>query len=351
MILSVQVSFLLLFLYCFMKNHCHTFLTIFITTLLVSCTKEITLDDLPGIQDKIVVEGSIETNSPPLIFLTKNFPYYGDYNLNDISSYFIHDAIVKVHSSDNEEVVLKEFCSRDFIGVLSAAQKTNLFRVFGFNYSLDSIIKYGDSAKFLPNICFYAPEDILFYYISGKSKFMGKEKTSYTLDIVKDTTHITALTTIPTTIRPIGLSYKAHPNATNDSLVTVFVELHVPDTFGNFIRYWTKRNQESFFLPRSRSVWDDKLWVGSSIRLPLERGQPRRTKLDDTYSYFWRDDTVHLKWANIDKKAYDFWSAVERDNGDNPLSSPILVKSNIQGGLGVWAGYSISTLKLYIPKK
>lgn len=319
---------------------------------LLGCTKDIRLEDLPQPKNQLVVEGSIETNSPPLIFLTRNFPYYGDFNLNDVSSYFVHGANIRVDASSGESTVLKEYCTRDYFPLLSVNQKVELMRVFGFNYNADSITKYFDSTTYLPNICFYSTEDIFTYYLTGTARFMGKEKTTYTLSVQKDTFNIEAQTTIPAIIAPQGLTYKNHPNPSNDSLVTVFVEFSVPDTFGNFVRYWTKRNTQPFYLPRSRSVWDDKVWVGSSnIKLPIERGQPRRVKLDDAYSYFWKGDSVVLKWANIDKKTYDFWSTLERDNGDNPLSSPVLVKSNIKGGLGIWGGYAISTRKIYIPKK
>lgn len=323
---------------------------IFCTALLVGCTTDIELENLPSITNQIVVEGTIETNSPPIVFLTKNFPYYGNYNLNDLSSYFVRGASVKVTSSEGDQAILQEYCIRDYISFLSAEQKVNLYRLFGFNYSVDSLEKYKDSVNLLPNICFYSTDDIFSYYATGIGKFIGKPKTEYILDIKKDTQQLTASTVIPATIKPLGLYYKPHPNTLNDSLVTVYVQLSVPDTFGNFVRYWTRRNQQPYYLPRSRSVWDDKLWVGSNIALPVERGQSRGTKRDETYTYFWKGDSVVLKWANIDKKTYDFWSTLERDNGDNPFSTPIAVKTNINGGLGIWAGYNISTLSINIPK-
>ncbi|NNF02092.1 MAG: DUF4249 family protein [Bacteroidia bacterium] len=87
------------------------------------------------------------------------------------------------------------------------------------------------------------------------------------------------------------------------------------------------------------------------MSLPLERGQSSADEIDfDTYGYFWRGDTVTLRWMNIDKAHYDFWNTLENDAGDNPFSSPVQIKSNIQGGLGVWGGYNNTFGTIIIPK-
>ncbi len=323
-----------------------------IAVLLVSCSEDIILENLPIPANQLIVEGSIETDAPPIVFLSKNFPYYGDYNLNDIASFFVHNAAMSVKSQTGQEVQLQEFCIKEFLPLLSSDQKVNIYRLFGLNYNRDSVEKYGDSLALFPNICFYSIPDIFTFYTSGTGSMLGKENTSYSLDIKLDTFHLTSTTRIPSLIRPNGLSFKPHPNPQNDSLVTVYISLSVPDTFGNFVRYWTKRNNNSFFLPRSRSVWDDKLWVGSNVNLPIERGQARRDSIREAYSYFWRGDKVQIKWTNIDKQTYDFWSSLESDRGDSPFATPLKIKSNIKGGgLGVWAGYAVNNLFIDIPKK
>lgn len=49
---------------------------------------------------------------------------------------------------------------------------------------------------------------------------------------------------------------------------------------------------------------------------------------------------------NIDENYYRYHDAVERQNqaGDNPFSEPVLIPSNIQGGLGCFGAYNRSTL-------
>jgi hypothetical protein len=57
-----------------------------------------------------------------------------------------------------------------------------------------------------------------------------------------------------------------------------------------------------------------------------------------------------VKWANIDSRTYDFFYTLENDGGGSPFSSPVKAKTNINGGLGVWAGYSTKYYKIVIPK-
>jgi len=147
------------------------------------------------------------------------------------------------------------------------------------------------------------------------------------------------------------LSYDDHPNPDNDSLLVVRCNLSVPDTFGNYVRYFTQRNNEPLYAPLTSSVWDDKLFVGTTLDLPLERGQ---SPLDDidfaTYSFFWKGDTVVLKWCNITKPHFDFWRTLESDGGDSPFSTPVIKKSNIVGdGVGVWGGYAATYDTIILP--
>ena len=99
------------------------------------------------------------------------------------------------------------------------------------------------------------------------------------------------------------------------------------------------------------SVYDDKLFIGLSLGLPLERGQAPGSKFDiNTDSYYYRGDTIKVKWTNIDSKTYDFYYTLENDGGNSPFSSPVKIKTNINGGLGIWAGYATKYYTQIIPK-
>ena len=58
--------------------------------LLSSCTKDVELD-IPGAEEKMVVQGSIEPGQPPLVILTHTNPYFGTNNFTSIDQIFIHE--------------------------------------------------------------------------------------------------------------------------------------------------------------------------------------------------------------------------------------------------------------------
>ncbi|MCW5908494.1 MAG: DUF4249 family protein [Chitinophagales bacterium] len=312
-----------------------------------SCSKVIDIT-IPADAEQVVVEGTIETNVPPVVILTKSARFFDNIQINNLGSYFIHGAAIKITASDGQEVELIELCLQNLN--LSPEDAQTVLSAFGFT----SV----DSGK-VPDVCVYTVPDIATYFTSGQCSFMGKERTTYNLDIMapgfkssSDSIHVTSSTYIPKSIGVDSLGFKEHPNpAYRDSMISCYAYFSVPDTFGNFVRYWTKRNSERFYAPLSQSVYDDRLFVGLTIGLPVERGQPRSGDFDiNTYSYFWKGDTITVKWGNIDNKVYDFYYTLENDGGDSPFSSPVKIKTNINNGLGVWAGYATQYSTIIAPK-
>ena len=54
-------------------------------------------------------------------------------------------------------------------------------------------------------------------------------------------------------------------------------------------------------------------------------------------------DSVLIKWTTIDEAHFDFWNTLEFSNANQgPFSSYTRLQSNINGGLGIWGGYSVS---------
>lgn len=306
----------------------------------VACTKKIDIN-IPNTAQQLVVEGNIEIDKPPVVLLSKSQNFFGNININNLSSYYVHDAKMSVKSG-NDSVQLIEFCLNNL--PLSDEQKKELLSSYGFDIE--------DSVP-LPNICIYSIPDLFNCLLNGNCSMVGKANSTYDLKIEAEGKTITSTTSIPT---PRGANYlevRPRPDSVaNDSFVSVFVNITVPDTFGNFVRYWTKRNKEPFYLPASQSVWDDRLFVGLNISLPMERGYPKGEKVDiKDYSYFLKGDTVTLKWANIDSKTYDFYYTLENDGSGSPFSNPVKVKSNIVGdALGVWAGLGAKYYTIIIPK-
>ena len=68
--------------------------------------------------------------------------------------------------------------------------------------------------------------------------------------------------------------------------------------------------------------------------------------------FFKKGDTVIVKFCTIDHSTFEFWRDAENQLGNNgsPFAVPSNVKSNIKGGLGVWASYNSTIDTLFIPK-
>ncbi len=315
------------------------FLAIVCLFIATACTKDIVIDDIPAPEDSIVVEGNIEIGQPPFVTLTKNSAFFGGIDINDFSAFFVRGARVEV-STTTDTVLLMEICTDE----LPDETQRLVAEALGFGFS-DTID--------IPNICIYTVPDIVNYFLTGTSMFMGEANKSYGLSIESEGFSLTSKTYIPGAV-PIALTSRPHPNdGAADSLVTVVGTFTEPDTVGNYLRYWTQRNEEELYPPASGSVFDDLLFSAQTFSLPIERGQDPQEDFEfETYGYFWKGDTVLVKWASIDRGCYEFWQTLENDGGDSPFSSPVRIKTNIKGdgGLGVWCGYGTYFADIIVPQ-
>ncbi|MCU7551464.1 DUF4249 domain-containing protein [Chitinophagaceae bacterium LB-8] len=290
------------------------FILLFILFALLSCEKSITFD-LDEPEPKIVVEATIENGVAPRVVLTRSIDYFSSISPEVLASSFIHGASISV-SNGTKTHQLKEY-----------------------SMPLDS--------------------GYVFYYYSIDSSnlqtaFVGTLKTKYSLHITHEGKVFDATTTIPDITKKIDSVYwvPAPPSADSNKVV-VRVKATDPQGFGDYIRYFTKRNSEPF-LPPYNSVFDDYVIDGTTYELPLEPGTDRNEKREeDEAAFFNRGDTVTLKICNIDKPTYEFWRTMEYSYASigNPFASPVKVTSNISNGaLGYFGGYAAQYFRLTIPK-
>ena len=282
---------------------------------LFSCEKEVKINLESG-DPQLVVEGAIETNLPPYVILTNSIGYFSTINLETIQNSFVHDAEVTV--SDGSKTV-------------------NLVE-----YSIDT---GSNGAKFS------------IYTVDTTQPFStwlrGEENKTYKLTIKYNGQVYEATTKIPTPT-PIDSVITAEPPFIPDgNLDAKFIKIFFkdPDTLGNYIRYYTRRNDEPFY-PGLNSVYPDELINGTYFETTLSAGEDRSKERNfDSSGYFYVGDSVTLKWCAIDKATYDFWSTYEFALGTlgSPFASPTRVKSNISNkALGIWAGYGSAYYSLTI---
>ncbi len=313
------------------KNYIALFVVCTLTIFFFNaCEKEIKLNT-NSYENAIVVEGHIENDLPPYILLTKSTPFYGNISLNDISSYFVRGAIITV-ATDDDSVQLVEY-NAAFVKLLPDSVVYALAAQFGLN--IDSV---GD----FPDISIYT-------IALSDTRFFGRVGKKYDLRIEVDGKILTSSTTIPQPVFFDSLWIQPHPNPSYaDSFFQLYGRLKDPIENGNYYRYFTKADKGSF-LVSDRSVFDDGLINGKSINYFIPKGHPigQFSEQDFNTSGYWnvQDTVCTIKLSTIDKPHYDFWRSLEanRQSQGNPFSSTIFIKSNINGGLGIWGGYGSIT--------
>ncbi|OWY23925.1 DUF4249 domain-containing protein [Sphingobacteriales bacterium UPWRP_1] len=305
-------------------------LTLLVTAfILTNCEKEVTVD-LPDPVEKIVVEGSIESGSPPFVTLNKNFPYFGTFTPADFAGNFVRNATVMV-SDGSTSAQLDEICWSE----LTEEQKEFIAQFAGGALP-DSI---PDGFDF----CVYT-------FFSLNPPIVGQPGKTYTLQITTaEGKELSAVTTIPQPVPLDSIWYEQNTDPDYPNLYRIYARITDPDTLGNYYRYYTQRQTEPMY-PGFRSVYDDLLINGLNVFFPLDRGIFKGADIDfQTYGYFEANDTVTVKWSTIDTHTYNFWRTLEfSTNSGSPLGGSTQINHNINGGIGVWAGYCVSTLQTIV---
>ncbi len=304
-----------------MQRSCFLFLLMLTSSFIWSCEEDIAIN-IPAGEEQMVVQGYIEQGASPFVLLTRSVPVFSGVDPAQLAATFVTGARVSV-SHGGQTYLLNEVKVQD----LPIAEQQIFAEQFGIN--LQTI----------------PPEKNIPLTVYTTAGLKGALQQQYDLHIEVAGQVLTATTTIPRVTPVDSLWFRPHPVAAQDSLVTLWYRYSDPAGLGNNIRYFTRRNGGAFYPGYFTSVLTDEFVNGRTIDFPLERGWPKSVKVDvDTYSYFRRGDTVELKWAALDYPHYQFWFTLEADRASNgnPFGFPTTIRSNINGGLGIWGGYAVS---------
>lgn len=286
---------------------------VFFLTILTSCEKDINFN-LKNSEDLLVVDANIENGQPPVVVLTKSLSFYSTINPAQLLNSFVRNATVTM-SNGVRTHQLKEYAT-----TLPGGSVV-------YSYSIDPA--------------------------SPATAFVGEFNTKYTMNINAGGKDYIATTTIPILAKkPDSLWWKPAPFSKDSNDVVIMVKSTDPPGLGNYIRYFTKKNSESF-LPGENSVFDDQVIDNTTYQLQLDPGVNRNNPAPFDSNYFKRGDTVTLKLCNIDKPTYTFWSTWEFafQSIGNPFAQPNKVLGNISNGaLGAFYGYAAIYKTITIPK-
>ena len=268
-----------------------------------SCEKSVDFN-LKNPEAKLVVDATIENETWPIVFLSNSLNYFSVLDPYYIQQSFVHNAIIYIYEGTKSHK-LKEY---------------------------EIPLQGGYS---------------LFYYTVDSSNlataFKGELNKQYRLEIETGGKFYSATTRIPNITKRIdSLWGKIPPGFYEPNKRALMVKATDPAGYGDYIRYYTRRNSELFY-PGLNSVFDDQIIDGTTYSIEIERGVDRNIPRQEGYNYFNKTDTVTLKLCNIDKVTYDFWRTMEFAYASvgNPFSSPVKVLGNINGGaLGYFGGYA-----------
>ncbi len=291
------------------------------------CEKEITVD-LPETTHKLVVEGSIETGLPPIVILTRSVGYFDPTDLATFRNLFVHDAEVYV-SNGTQNVLLQEVCASQIpdslLPIVTAVTGISEENLTAFDYCV---------------------------YTTFNTSVWGEVGKTYTLTVDAENQHLTSKTMIHDPIPLDSLWFEVYGNA--DSLGLLWAILDDPAGEHNAYRWWAQRinrgpegdPKDRTFVTPDNSVFDDQFFDGLEFEFAYDRGSTPDSEADDDFNIerglFKTGDTVVVRFSTIDPAVMEFFRAVETQqlSNGNPFAAPAPVPVNIEGGLGVWVGYS-----------
>ncbi len=275
----------------------------FCSLLFISCEKNINFP-LKVSPEVLVVDASIENDKPPLVILTRSFSYFSKIEPALLANSFVHQASVFM-SNGTVTHQLKEYS----VPLAPGLQ--------GWYYSNDTS--------------------------QPATAFTGKLDTKYNLTIVADSTTYYSTVRIPALATfPDSVWLERAPMNPDTNKRILYIRAQDPLGLGNYVRYFTRKNQESFF-PGFNSVYNDEVIDGNRYSVILPQGVNRNDLPKQDSNFFRKGDTVTLKFCNIDRSTYNFWSTWEfsQQSIGNPFAQPNKVTGNISNGaLGVFAGYA-----------
>ena len=280
--------------------------------LFCSCEKNIDFN-LKTSAPVLVADAQIEQGSAPFIVLTKSLGYFSKIDPQILANSFIHNASVYVSN-----------------GPLTHQLKE-------YSYSL-------------------APGFTAYYYsndpASPSTAFIGTVNTNYSLRIISEGKEYTAETSIPDNAITLDSMWVKPAPQNPDTLKRILmIKATDPHGLGNYGRYFTAKNSGPF-LPGENSVFDDQVIDGTTFSIQLPPGIDRNDPPKADSNFFKKGDTLTLKFCNVPKSTFTFWSTWEFafSGIGNPFAQPNKVIGNISNGaLGAFCGYATQVRTIVAP--
>ncbi|WP_343633751.1 DUF4249 domain-containing protein [Fluviicola sp.] len=297
-----------------------------------SCTKEVKID-IPGFEEKVVIDGRIETGMPPIVLISKTQDIYSPTTLEAFLNSFQSGATVTVSDGTNT-VVLDEICSDN----LPPGTETMAAALFGIPE--DELANY--------HLCAYS---------TFNTAIWGQVGKTYSLKVELNGEVFTSSTQIVTPTPLDSVYWKQDPGA-NAGYGYSWAKLSDPPGFDAYmwevkrINMVNGNTKDPAFKATFSPVIDDEFFNGQTFDFFYENPftWDDETVAGPDKGYYKQGDSVVIKFSKIDAAVYEFLEKkyMQLGTAGNPFASPTTIPTNIQGGaIGLWGGYSPSFDTLY----
>lgn len=278
-----------------------------IVLVLYSCRKDVT-PKLPEYQQKLVIDGSIETGQPAIVFLSLSVPYFSTFDYSAPEKAFVKGALVVVSDGTISDTLKEVDPSNGFLYV-----GFKLFGVRGKTYKI-------------------------------KVHYAGKTYETET-----------------SLLAPPKIDSLYFKPERDDSLGFMWQKFSEPIGSGDSYRWFAKRlGRDRFYAAPFNSVFNDKFIDGKTFEFGYDRGpqpnQLQQNREDPERGFYKRGDTVVVKFCKIGAFEYSFWETYyqNKSSNGNPFSAPANIKNmfeKYEDAFGAFVGYSPVFDTLIIPKK
>jgi hypothetical protein len=257
----------------------------------VRCNPEL---DTPEFKEKVIIDGYIIKDEPPVVYITKSLPF--NYQLDSIDLYnsIIKSAWVRISTDTSEEILtLKR-----------------------------------DNNRPIP-----------FYYTGTKIK--GKSGETYDLEIITRNKKYISTTTIPFSPEVKQVT----PYIIEDQDKKYGVEISLIDNNENLdmyrLLYREYNNSEQLYSFQLNCFSDNQININTEL-LKLNKGtNGSLLSNNEEIQYFMEGDSIEVLICKIDLSSYNFWYDFQKRSFNiiSLGSSQSNIPGNIEGTLGIWSGY------------
>lgn len=274
---------------------------------------------IPNAEPVLVVEGRIEPGLPPIVLLSRSQDYFAPVDAATLGSLYEGGGEVVI-AVDGEPVVLDELCAGD----LGPEELLLASSLLGLPFEVLA----------LSNLCAYTSFSIT-----------GQEGSTYALEAILDGDTARAVSKLNPPVALDSLWFEVPGNT--DSLGFIYTHFTDPDSLGNAYRWSAMRiGKDPGLLYPTISTVDDALFNGLTFEFsqfrPVTGEDFEEDANPDEIGFYKTGDTVIVRWDHIDRGAYETIGSMEEQlqAQGSPFANPSDVRSNIEGGAGLWVAYS-----------